>query len=182
MKWYLACCLAFFGVLPSMQSQKSSAPTIGGRLDVWKAYRVASENKETGDSLSVFEDAATAYSAAHKESPEALGMVATAELMKVESMQNLLEKLEAFLHWKAHLETAIESRPMDPDLRVFRLSVQLHVPGILAYSGEIDEDVLLISNALHSGNWSTDLEHETFIRDLFHAFDLTPELDSDEHE
>ena len=114
MKWFLACCLAFFGVLPSMQSQTSSAPTIDDRLDVWKAYRVASENKETGDSLSVFEDAARDYSAAHNESPEALGMVATAELMKVESMQNLLEKLEAFVHWKAHLETAIESQPMDP--------------------------------------------------------------------
>ena len=108
-------------------------------------------------------------------------MVATAELMKVESMQNLLEKLEAFMHWKAQLETAIESKPMDPDLKVFRLSVQLHVPGILAYSGEIDEDVLLISNALHSGNWSTDPQHEAFIRNLFLAFDLTPELDSDEH-
>ena len=164
-----------------MQSQTSSAPTIDDRLDVWKAYRVASENKETGDSLSVFEDAARDYSAAHNESPEALGMVATAELMKVESMQNLLEKLEAFMHWKAQLETAIESKPMDPDLKVFRLSVQLHVPGILAYSGEIDEDVLLISNALQSGSWSTDPQHEAFIRDLFLAFDLTPELDSDEH-
>ena len=96
-----------------MQSQTSSAPTIDDRLDVWKAYRVASENKETGDSLSVFEDAARDYSAAHNESPEALGMVA--------------------------------------------------------------------SNALHSGNWSTDPQHEAFIRDLFLAFDLTPELDSDEH-
>ena len=182
MKWFLACCLAFFGVLPSMQSQTSSAPTIDDRLDVWKAYRVASENKETGDSLSVFEDAATAYSAAHKESPEGLGMTATAELMKVESMQNLLEKLESFLRWKTQLETAIESRPLDPDLRVFRLSVQLHVPGILAYSGDIDEDVVLISNALHAGRWSIDPEHETFIRDLFYAFELTPELDSDEHE
>ena len=103
------------GYLPSIAiANKLRTATIDDRMDVWKAYRVASENKETGDSLSVFEDAARDYSAAHNESPEALGMVATAELMKVESMQNLLEKLEAFVHWKAHLETAIESQPKDP--------------------------------------------------------------------
>lgn len=180
MKWFLVYCIFFFGVTPSMLSQ-SSMPSTDDRMYVWKAYRVASESKESLDSPSVFEDAATAYSAAHNESPEALGMAATAELMKVESMSNILEKLESFLHWKAQLETAIESKPMDPDLRIFRLSVQLHVPALLAYSGEIDEDVLLISNALLSGNWSTDPEHETFIRDLFRAFDLTPDLDSDEH-
>ena len=91
MKWFLVCCIVYIGVPASLQSQSSMA-SIDDRMDVWKAYRVASENKETGDSLSVFEDAVTAYSAAHKESPEALGMVATAELMKVESMQNLVGK------------------------------------------------------------------------------------------
>lgn len=181
MKSFLVYCIVFFGIIPSMQAQ-SSIPSMDDRMDVWKAYRVASENKESLDSLSVFKEATLAYSAAHNDSPVSLGMVATAELMKVESMSNLLEKLESFLRWKAQLETAIDSNPMDPDLRIFRLSVQLHVPSLLAYSGEIDDDVLMIWNALRSGIWSTDPAHESFIRDLFRAFDLTPELNSNEHE
>lgn len=156
-------------------------PSVEGRLELWQSYRLASINKEESASLAVFEKAAATFAANHPDSKEAAGFVATAELMKVESMTNLLVKLESFLKWKSELETSIANQPTDADLRLFRLSVQLHVPSILSYSGDIDEDSAMIWMALESGFWGLDSRHETFVREIFKTFELSPTHSKDEN-
>ena len=172
MPWSLAVCLVFFSWPTSTPLLQGSNLPVEERMDLWAAYRLASIYKTDTASLANFERAASDCCAGQPENNVAAGFFATAKLMQVESMTNLFEKLESFLQWKSELERSIALHPTDADLRLFRLSVQLHVPMLLAYSSDIEKDATFIWTALETGFWASDPLHETFIREIYTAFEL----------
>ncbi|HBL37883.1 MAG TPA: hypothetical protein DDZ19_02125 [Flavobacteriales bacterium] len=91
------------------------------------------------------------------------GMEATAQMMLAESMMNPFEKLQQFNTWKGPLEDAIDQAPNNPDLRLFRLSIQWTVPPLLGYSDDMETDMALIEESIASGQWSEDSAHLAFV-------------------
>lgn len=93
------------------------------------------------------------------------GFVAAAGLMSAGLPWNPITAWGLFNDWQPELEASIAEAPDDPDLRFLRLGVQLNVPAIVGYSGEIDGDLALIEKALNSGHWRQQPAYEAFVRE-----------------
>lgn len=63
---------------------------------------------------------------------------------------NPFRKLSIFNEGKAILDQAIAKDPTNVELRFLRLTIQVNVPGILGYSGQIAEDRAFIDRNLHN--------------------------------
>jgi hypothetical protein len=172
--------MAFSGSMSALIEQDTVQKTTD-RQPIWEAYRDATTHSDDPRFLVNLEQVISEYSAKHPTNGEAIGFAATAQLMKVEGMTNLIAKFDSFLKWKSELERAIALKPSDADLRLFRLSVQLNVPGLLGYSNEIEEDTAFISQALNESFWVSDPAHEAFIRAIFTEFELEQTPAKNEH-
>lgn len=93
------------------------------------------------------------------------GFVAAAGLMSAGLPWNPITAWGRFNDWQPELEASIAEAPENPDLRFLRLGVQLNVPAIVGYSGEIDGDLALIEKALNSGHWRQQPAYEAFVRE-----------------
>jgi hypothetical protein len=78
-------------------------------------------------------------------------------------MWNPMDKWTQFQTWKPQLEEAIVQRPLDADLRFFRLSVQFSVPALLEYNSDMDEDSDAVREALSDAFWAERPEYESFV-------------------
>jgi hypothetical protein len=128
-----------------------------------EAYRNACLEPANEAIVLTFDSVALVLLDKEPTSAVAAGMHATAQLMLAESMWNPLDKLTQFQSWKPKLEAAIAADPNNADLRFFRLSVQFTVPALLEYRSNMTEDEQLTRTAFANGQWSTDIEHQTFI-------------------
>ncbi|MBC7451291.1 MAG: hypothetical protein H7259_07355 [Cytophagales bacterium] len=93
----------------------------------------------------VKEDKAYAFSLYNKlkDSPGSYleqGYVGMVESMLAEHTSNPMKKLSYFNEGKSKLEKAIAALPLDVELRYLRLMLQLNVPSLLGYSGNISSD------------------------------------------
>ena len=61
---------------------------------------------------------------------------------------NPLTKWKSFSQGRALLESAIQSEPMDAELRYLRLSIQEHAPAFLGYHQSIEADKAFLNNNL----------------------------------
>ena len=172
--------IALFIPLSVLFGQNSDISILDRQL-VWEAYRDAAIHEDDASSLDRFYTVASAFSAKYPENEVGSGFIASAQLMKVEGMTNLIEKFESFMEWKTVLEGAINAQPEDADLRLFRLSVQLNVPSLLRYSNDIEVDSQLITQALNDFFWESDPAHEAFIRAIYSEFELTPQPAKNEY-
>lgn len=129
---------------------------------VREAYRAACLNPSDVATVDQFVAAAEAFSLEASGSWLAQGFVATAEMMRAEPLFNPFEKLTHFNAGKEPLEEAIAAEPTDPELRLFRLSVQWKVPSFLGYNDRMEEDAACIARALTAGHWSEDPDHAAF--------------------
>jgi hypothetical protein len=132
-------------------------------FSVLDSYRLACLNPDVQANVLEFDSMAVAFLADHTKSGLGRGMKATAQLMLAESMWNPLDKLTQFQAWKPQLEDAIAQRPLDPDLRFFRLSVQFSVPALLDYNNDMDEDATAVREALYNKHWSEQPDYESFV-------------------
>ena len=180
MHWCFLACLAAIGCPSLVLFGQDSLHTVDNRRPVWEAYRQAAIHQGDTVFLNRFERSTEVYDVEHPNSEYARGFFAAAQLMKVEDITNILSKLESFLKWKAELETSITSNSDDPDLRLFRLSVQLNAPSLLNYFSDIDDDSDLIFRALNENFWTSDPEHEAFVRQIFTEFGLVQSETKDE--
>jgi hypothetical protein len=109
----------------------------------------------------------------------ALGFKAVAELMQSQYPKSPLDRWKQFSTWRSVLEQAIintkglvvidDQRPLSihPDLAFIRLGIQTNAPFILQYRDDIDADRLVVKKALSNGFWTSDAEHEEFVRLYF---------------
>jgi hypothetical protein len=131
-------------------------------IQVREAYRKACLNPSDAETVEQFVFAAAEFSRDDSGAWLEQGFRATAEMMRAEPLLNPFEKLMHFNAGKEPLEEAIAANPTDPDLRLFRLSVQWKVPSFLGYNDRMEEDAACIAEALTSGHWSEDPEHAAF--------------------
>ena len=129
------------------------------QLTTWRAmYRHASaSNQAKPMALSM-----DSVRQRHPASPLVNGFRAVAELMLAEESWNPMDKLARFNTWQPVLEAAMEALPGDPDLALLRLGVQAHVPSILNYKQDMENDEAVVRRALARGHWSNDPEHTAF--------------------
>lgn len=130
--------------------------------DVRSAYRSACLAPANLETVEGFIAAATEWTGENATRPFARGLLATAHMMRAEGLINPLEKLAVFQENRAALEDAIAALPQNPELRLFRLSIQWSVPFFLDYQDNMEEDARLIANALEKGYWSEDPAHAAF--------------------
>ena len=130
---------------------------------VLEYYRLACLNPSSKTVVLEFDSMAVAFIAEYPESALGLGMKSTAQLMLAESMWNPMDKWTQFQTWKPQLEEAIVQRPLDADLRFFRLSVQFSVPALLEYNSYMDEDSDAVREALSDAFWAERPEYESFV-------------------
>jgi len=130
--------------------------------EVRRAYRLACLNPSNAQTVGQFVAAAEKLKLPASDAWLAQGFQATAEMMRAEPLINPFEKLMHFNAGKDPLEAAIAADPSDPDLRLFRLSVQWKVPVFLNYNDQMEEDAACVADAVASGYWSADPEHAAF--------------------
>lgn len=85
------------------------------------------------------------------------GYKAVASIMMCNHVMNPYSRLKYFYSGKSQLEKAITASPGSVELRYLRFAVQCNVPGILNYSGQINEDrAILITYLLSKENKTAD--------------------------
>lgn len=130
--------------------------------DVRSAYRAACKAPQDRATVESFVEAAEQWTGDDTSSAYQRGLLATARMMRAETLWNPLEKLQTFQSQRDPLEAAIADAPDHPELRLFRLSVQWSVPFFLDYSSDMDDDAASVAAALESGYWADDVEQGAF--------------------
>lgn len=130
--------------------------------DVRSAYRAACLAPSDEPTVEAFIDAAEAWVGTDTTDAFHQGLLATARIMRAETLWNPVDKLHTFHAQRARLEAAIASAPKHPELRLFRLSVQWSVPFFLDYSGDMEADAARVASAIAGGFWSDDSEQGAF--------------------
>lgn len=130
--------------------------------DVRSAYRAACLAPDDRATVEAFIASAEQWAGADTSGAFQRGLLATARIMRAETLWNPMEKLQTFHAQKVPLETAIADAPDHPELRLFRLSVQWSVPFFLDYSSNMNDDAAAVAAALQAGYWSDDAEQGAF--------------------
>jgi hypothetical protein len=140
----------------------TSSAQVADLSEVRSAYRAACLAPSNRTTVEAFIDAAEAWVGPDTANAFHRGLLATARIMRAETLWNPMEKLQTFHAQRAPLESAIAAAPEHPELRLFRLSVQWSVPFFLDYSSDMEEDAARVADALEQGFWSDDSEQGAF--------------------
>lgn len=130
--------------------------------DVRAAYRAACLAPSDRSTVEAFIADAESFIGRDTANAFHRGLLATARIMRAETLWNPVEKLQTFHAQRVPLEAAIAAAPDHPELRLFRLSVQWSVPFFLDYSSDMEEDAVRVAEALELGYWSDDAEQGAF--------------------
>lgn len=130
-------------------------------------WRAAFRDSGTTDGLASFAKLMHESTSQSDLSPVATAFHAAAQIMTTSKKLNPLSKLLGFRKWTSVLDEQAARIPVDADIRLLRLTIQLRAPGFLGYRGELDPDCMVVREALGSSFWSGDPEHEAFIIGLF---------------
>lgn len=133
---------------------------------VYSAFVAACESPEIVATVQAFETAAENFQKHTPETNLSQGLLATARIMRAESMMNPLDKLNQFTTYKAPLESAIAAESANPSLRLLRLSVQHGVPSFLGYNDQMHEDAEAVSRAFGAGYWKEHAILEEFVSEF----------------
>lgn len=89
-----------------------------------------------------------------QKSPDALTMAyqGTAIAMGAKYTDGITEKIRVFNEGKDLIEKAVKNAPANAEIRFLRYCVQANIPGILGYSGQMNEDFSLIHADLSKQN------------------------------
>lgn len=74
------------------------------------------------------------------DAPVMLGFRAMSEFLMCKHLVNPFSRLSHFNKGRSYLEKAISKHPGHPELLLFRLSTQSHVPAVLNYNSHMDSD------------------------------------------
>jgi hypothetical protein len=129
-KWCVVVAMLFY-VLPGWAS-------VGDVLELRKLYYQSYKDKTAADRL--YKET-RAYDA---KQPKMLGYKAVASMMMCNYITNPYTRVKYFYAGKGDLEKAIKVSPADVELRYLRYAVQENVPGVLNYSGSMNEDRRII--------------------------------------
>ena len=150
------------GLALALICPKAEAQHILSLTDVRAAYRAACLAPTNSEVVTAFIDAAEHWVGNDSTDASAQGLLATARMMRAETLYNPFEKLTTFKAQRDPLEAAIAADPDHPELRLFRLSIQWSVPFFLDYSSDMPADAARVKRALEAGFWADDAEQSAF--------------------
>ncbi|MAI23667.1 MAG: hypothetical protein CL828_06385 [Crocinitomicaceae bacterium] len=152
----------FLGLALAMACTAARAQSTLPLNDVRAAYRAACLEPSNSEVVSAFILSAEQWVGADSTEAFGKGLLATARMMRAETLFNPLEKLQTFRAQREPLEEAISADPDHPELRLFRLSIQWSVPFFLDYADNMGEDAKKVAAALDAGYWVNDSEQGAF--------------------
>ena len=156
-------CVAWLGLAWALFGAGSALAQKAEDVERWRGWYREATSSENATSMV---ENMTKDCGSCEEQAMSLGFLAVAQLMIADETWNPVDKFAQFSAWKPALESAIGRSPDNPDLVFLRLGVQTHVPALLDYSGNKNDDRLVVERALSSGFWSSDATHAAFVRDF----------------